>query len=386
MPDRKNLGADGKALYQADFYFPSDDSRLPYTVAVVAVLQDETGESSKFSFYRLGMIKAQRIFFSFTHKTSEPVIYKQAKVSQLGLKRPGRQRFQIIFNGQDDIVCAIDGKTYKTSPPKASVNMEKNSGPRVAVAQIEVEEGQFKRNCERGFHALEKTVNQGAEIIILPELWTSGYRLDKAPTYSRKNVEVLARISRFCRENKVICVAGSYILADDNKGLRNRCVVFDEKGGRIARYDKMHLFPGLGENHVFTKGEKPVTFPTPWGKAGLALCYDLRFPEIFRYYFHQKVKIILMPSQWPYPRINHWKTLISARAIENNCFIVACNVAGLPKKNRLFGFSRIVDPWGEVVAEVGHGAEVISAQLDLGKIREANDKLSLRCSVHPFFL
>jgi hypothetical protein len=108
--DRKSLGMNGKALYQADFFLPENNSSIPYSIAVLAVLSSEDEAQSRFSFYRFGILKGERIFFSFTHKTYEPLIYHQTNIAQLKLKRPGWHRFQIIFNGQEDIICAIDGR------------------------------------------------------------------------------------------------------------------------------------------------------------------------------------------------------------------------------------------------------------------------------------
>jgi hypothetical protein len=115
--DRKNLGANGKALYQADIYLPEDNTSIPYSIAVLAALSSESQED-RFSFYRFGILRGERVFFSFTHKSQEPLIYFQTNISELKLKRPGWHRFQIIFNGQEEIICAIDGRATSFSPLK----------------------------------------------------------------------------------------------------------------------------------------------------------------------------------------------------------------------------------------------------------------------------
>lgn len=115
--DRKNLGTVGKALYQADIYLPEDNASIPYSIAVLAALASES-EEHRLSFYRFGILKGERVFFSFSHKTPEPVIYEQINIWELKLKRPGWHRFQIIFNGQEEIICAIDGRPTSFPPLK----------------------------------------------------------------------------------------------------------------------------------------------------------------------------------------------------------------------------------------------------------------------------
>jgi len=115
--DRKSLGVSGKALYQADIFIPQDNATFPYSVAVLAELSDPANPEI-YSFYRLGVIRGERLFFSYTHRTYEPIIYLQTFFSDLKLKIPGWHRFQIIFEGQENIICAIDGRATPFSPIK----------------------------------------------------------------------------------------------------------------------------------------------------------------------------------------------------------------------------------------------------------------------------
>lgn len=117
--DRKSLGASGKSLYQADIYLPQDTASFPYTVAILAELSDPANPEI-YSFYRLGVVKGERVFFSYTHKTYEPIIYLQTFFTDLKLKIPGWHRFQIIFEGQENIICSIDGRPTPFSPIKES--------------------------------------------------------------------------------------------------------------------------------------------------------------------------------------------------------------------------------------------------------------------------
>ena len=114
--DRDTLGPSGKALFQSDFYLPAENAALTHSAAVVAVLQNDDGSRSPFSFYRFGIVKGDRVFFSFTNNTKAPAIYHQANLSSLNLDRPGWHRFQIIFQGREEIICAVDGAATPFSP------------------------------------------------------------------------------------------------------------------------------------------------------------------------------------------------------------------------------------------------------------------------------
>jgi len=118
--DRKNLGTAGKALYQADIYLPAEDNALPYSVAVLAVLQEPDGSSAKYRFYRFGVVNGTSVFFAYTYDEPSPILIKTTDIAELKLKRPGWHRFQIIFEGQENIICAIDGIATSFSPIQES--------------------------------------------------------------------------------------------------------------------------------------------------------------------------------------------------------------------------------------------------------------------------
>jgi predicted amidohydrolase len=115
------------------------------------------------------------------------------------------------------------------------------------------------------------------------------------------------------------------------------------------------------------------------------MCYDLRFPDLFRLYFHERTPIVFLPAQWPYPRIEHWRLQLRARAVENQYFIAAVNAASRPDDDRLHGFSAIFDPWAEPVAELGQGEQVVVAEVDLDLCKEIEERLPLRNDLHEMF-
>ena len=164
--------------------------------------------------------------------------------------------------------------------------------------------------------------------------------------------------------------AGSF--AELARGLRhNTSVVIDPSGDVVATYRKQHLFGWEGgESSVMTAGDVLVVFPTPLGATGLATCYDLRFPELFRRLVDSGTETVLLTSGWPVARIDHWSVLARARAIENQTWFIACNTAGTHAGVEMGGRSVVVDPSGAVIAEAGAGEEILYADVDPAAVTE----------------
>jgi len=135
------------------------------------------------------------------------------------------------------------------------------------------------------------------------------------------------------------------------------------------------LFPLMNEDMYLTPGTGPVTFATPWGKVGLGICYDLRFPEFFLPYALDDISLVLLPAEWPHPRLHHWRTLLQARAIENQLFVAACNRVGRSGETHFFGHSMVISPWGEVLLEAGEQEVLLTTEVDLDRVREARTRL-----------
>jgi predicted amidohydrolase len=131
----------------------------------------------------------------------------------------------------------------------------------------------------------------------------------------------------------------------------------------------------MQEEQFLTPAPQPTLIEAAWGKAGLAICYDLRCPELFRRYALAGAHLVFVPSEWPHPRLAHWQTLLRARAIENQMFVVACNRVGNSKNTDFFGHSCIIDPWGEMVIELGEGEMLGTAVIDVEKVNEVRAKI-----------
>ncbi len=245
---------------------------------------------------------------------------------------------------------------------------------KVALAQMWIVLGQPEENLRSARAALVQAKDEGAELVLLPELWSTGYDLERAREHgSPIDAAIFARMSEMAREFE-LHLCGSALEARDGRSF-NTQALFAPDGRLVAAYSKIHLFGLMHEPDFLAPGTQLQTAQTPWGKAGLAICYDLRFPEMFRAYALGGAGLLLLSAEWPHPRLEHWRTLIRARAIENQSFFAACNCVGESNGNIFFGHSMIVDPWGEVLIEAGERAGVFIAEIDLARVEETRRRL-----------
>jgi len=220
----------------------------------------------------------------------------------------------------------------------------------------------------RTARVFEATAAVAAEhdLVVLPELWSVGafavdLVADNAQSLEGPICQALAEIAAASGA----WIFGGSIPETTGEGFANTAVVFDPSGKLAASYRKMHLFGfNGGETTVMTAGEELVVFASPLGPTGLATCYDLRFPELFRALVDSGAHAFVIPSGWPERRLSHWQVLTRARAIENQCYVLACNETGTHAGVPMAGYSMIVDPQGEILAEGGPDEQVLSAVLD----------------------
>jgi deaminated glutathione amidase len=247
----------------------------------------------------------------------------------------------------------------------------------VKVAAIQMASGpNVDGNLKEAKRLIEKAVEQGAKLVVLPEYF---------PIMGMKDTDKLAVreqpgsgpiqqfLSETARRHKIWLVGGSIPLAASTPDkVLNSCLVFDENGEQVARYDKIHLFNlDLGneryrEADTIEPGNQVVVVDSPFGRIGLAVCYDLRFPELFR--AMQDVDIIVLPSAFTDTTGKmHWEVLVRARAIENLTYVVAAAQGGYHVSGReTHGHSMIVDPWGRVLDQISRGSGVVVAEVNRG--------------------
>lgn len=243
------------------------------------------------------------------------------------------------------------------------------------VAAIQMASGpNVSANLAEAERLIAMAAAQGAKLVALPEYFCI-MGVKESDKVDVKEVEGKGPIQRFlsaqAKKHKIWLVGGSVPLEASVPGkVRNSCLVYDDKGKQVARYDKIHLFGlDLGNEHyreeeTIEAGDKIVVLDTPFGKIGLSVCYDLRFPELYR--AMQGVDLIVVPSAFTDTTGKaHWETLVRARAIENLAYVVAPAQGGYHLSGReTHGNSMIVDPWGVVLDRLPRGSGVVVASVN----------------------
>ncbi len=244
---------------------------------------------------------------------------------------------------------------------------------RVALGQMKVTPGRPEVNLRRAEGLAQEAAQAGAHLLLLPELWLSGHDLERAEEEARSFVERWqGEWSALARRYRLF-LAGSVVAPGNDGRPANVALVLSPEGETVARYEKIHLFAPMGESRLAAGRDTPC-FDLPWGRTALAVCYDLRFPELFRRYAESGASFVLLPAAWPRARLDHWRILLRARAIENQCFVLACNRAGRdPDGTAYAGHSAVLDPWGRSLREGGQKAGLLLADLsseEAGRVRE----------------
>jgi omega-amidase len=252
----------------------------------------------------------------------------------------------------------------------------------ISLGQMEIALNQPEVNLEkvRGFVA--EAARRGSDIVVFPELWPTGYDLERAAEYAATpGTGFFARLAALAKEHKIYL--GGSLLVRGRAGITNTNTLFSAQGEYLGGYDKAHLFPPVEEDKYLVPGQKTPLFDLPWGRVALALCYDLRFPELFRRYALDGAQVIFLPAEWPLSRLAHWRTLLQARAIENQLFITAVNCVGESRDIRYGGHSAILDPWGEIVVEGGRQEILLTAEIDLGRIDAVRERITAFADRRP---
>jgi omega-amidase len=245
----------------------------------------------------------------------------------------------------------------------------------ISMAQMDVRLGNPRINWAKVQEMTQRAKQQGGQIVIFPELWDAGFALSQVKELaSSLSGGLFAQVAALSKQAEIY-ITGS-MLEKRGVGVANSAPMIAPNHGVMGAYRKIHLFPLMKEDQYFTAGEATLNIGLPWGQTAVAICYDLRFPELFRRYAIEGAKLVLLPCQWPEPRMEHYRTLLRARAIENGIYIVAVNRVGTDtqedgRETRFFGHSSIIDPWGNTVLELGNQEGVFTTTIDLKLVDEA---------------
>lgn len=256
------------------------------------------------------------------------------------------------------------------------------------LAAVQMTSGQeLADNLAQAAALIGAAAEAGASLVVLPE----NFALMPAREAERREIaEVDGRgpIQDFLAEqaqaHRLWLVGGTLPILGNAERLRSACLLFDPQGRRVVRYDKIHLFDvalargeTYNESRHFESGDAPVVVDTPLGRLGLAVCYDLRFPELFRRMLDQGAELFALPSAFTVPTgLAHWEVLVRARAIENLAYVIAAGQGGEHANGRrTYGDSMIVNPWGEVLARRPQGAGVVIADFDRDRLAQVRSRL-----------
>ena len=256
----------------------------------------------------------------------------------------------------------------------------------ISLVQMNVTAGRPEVNLARAQEAVRLAAEAGSErastgpnkpsshhLVVLPELWGSGYALNHAAQHADElGAGLFAEMAALARTHGVF-LAGS-LLERRGKAFFNTATLYDPEGVLRGHYRKIHLFRLMDEHQYLQAGDAAPVYDLPWGRTALAICYDLRFPELFRQYALEGAVVIVIPAQWPARRVEHWQTLLRARALENQLVVAGCNrvgqdgIDGAP----FGGHSVVYDAWGRALAK-GNGDEekVITGMVDLTTVEQA---------------
>lgn len=270
---------------------------------------------------------------------------------------------------------------------------------RIAAVQM-VSSADITHNMRSAERLIAEAVARGAGLVVLPENFAvldGGPQARFAEREGDLSAPLQGMLSRIARHSGIWLVAGTLplitrplhsaeagtVLTDGR--VRPASLVFDPSGKLVARYDKIHLFDvevsdrqaRYAESDSFEAGDTPVCIDTDCGRLGLSVCYDIRFPELYRYYFARHADLITVPSA--FTKVTgqaHWEVLLRARAIENQCYVIGAGQGGVHNERReTFGHSMIVDPWGRVLDVLPSGEGVVVADIDHAALRDIRQRM-----------
>jgi predicted amidohydrolase len=241
----------------------------------------------------------------------------------------------------------------------------------IALAQMAISLDRPEENYQAAQSLANKAVAQDADLLVLPELWATGYNLGRARDYAapldKGHFALMAELAQM----HGLYVTGTAL--EENPGGQpfNTAALYGPDGRRLGAYRKVHLWAPLGEVEHLTPGDALPVFELPWGTVAMAICYDLRFPELWRRFADAGAQIIVIPAEWPIRRVEHWSLLLRARAVENQLYVAGCNRAGVDADGEFGGHSAVVDPWARVLVEGGSEPNLLVTSIDLDEVARA---------------
>jgi predicted amidohydrolase len=211
------------------------------------------------------------------------------------------------------------------------------------------------------------------DLLIFPEMTLTGFTMQSEEFAEKIEGESFAYFSSLAKKFECDIIAG--IIEHSSKKYFNTLIHIEKSGKLKNHYHKIHPFSFSNEDKHFSAGEKPVIIWIGDWKIGLSICYDLRFPELYRFYAKEKVHLIIIIANWPDTRIEHWRTLLKARAIENQCYVAGINRVGKDPKLNYTGFSCVYNPMGKEIVAVENEERLIATEINKSEVEKVRSKL-----------
>ncbi|SIS59154.1 carbon-nitrogen family hydrolase [Salimicrobium flavidum] len=247
---------------------------------------------------------------------------------------------------------------------------------KLALMQIDVAFGEPETN-EKKVKEFFRKLDKNIDTVVLPELWTTGYDLSRLEDIGDEEGQKAKQfLSELATEYNVHLIGGS-IAKKSSAGVRNTMYVFNNEGALLKEYSKAHLFKLMNEEKYLIDDDKDGKFELAGEKSAGLICYDIRFPEWVRTQMLGDTTVLYVVAEWPAPRVDHWKTLLKARAIENQCYVVACNRVGADPNNEFGGHSIVYGPWGNVLAEGSDQEEIVYGEIDTSNVEEIRQQIPI---------
>jgi len=253
---------------------------------------------------------------------------------------------------------------------------------KIALIQMDIKWESKRDNYAKAEKFTKLASDEGCDIVVFPEMFNTGFSMNVASIAEDEDGETSSELSKMAKKNRINIIAGYVVKTPgDTKG-RNIAVVYNKTGQFIAKYVKLHPFSFAGEDQYYLAGNDSVVFDIEGIKASIFICYDLRFPEVFRK-VARDVQAIFVLANWPSERKEHWLALLKARAIENQCFVIGVNRTGRDGNGILYpGLSAIFDPSGNELFCGGDNVEFMKCEINPQETFEVRERFPFLQDMH----
>lgn len=244
-----------------------------------------------------------------------------------------------------------------------------------ALIQYDIIFGDPEANYKKVKKMIHQAMSEKPDVIVLPELWTTGYDLTRIKEISDQDAKETEYFLSHLAKSYHVNIIGGSIAKKTGENVTNTMLNFNRKGELIHDYSKVHLFRLMDEEKYLVEGHNYGHFELEGVPSASLICYDIRFPEWVRHHAIHGAEVLYVVAEWPKQRLDHWRALLISRAIENQAFVVACNRVGADPKNEFAGHSMIISPWGEIIAEADGSEQILYGDVSIDEVKKVRNTI-----------